>query len=75
MAALILLNSTRNMINVTMINDNVFELTESFGISLSLPDSASSRVTLAADPAQVTILDDDGQFPLVSSQACSQTAL
>ena len=54
------------MINVTIINDNVFELTESFGISLSLPDSASSRVTLAADPAQVTILDDDGQFPLYS---------
>ena len=54
------------MINVTIINDNVFELTESFGISLSLPDSASSRVTLAADPVQVTILDDDGQFPLVS---------
>ena len=54
------------MINVTIINDNVFELTESFGISLSLPGSASSRVTLAADPVQVTILDDDGQFPLVS---------
>ena len=54
------------MINVTITNDNVFELIESFGVSLSLPDSASPRVTLAANSAQITILDDDSQFLLAS---------
>ena len=56
------LNSTRNMINVTIINDSVFEVTESFSVSLALPGSIPPRVTLAPNSAQITILDDDGQF-------------
>ena len=54
-----ILNSTRNTINVTIINDNVFEQTELFRVSLTLSGSVSSRVTLAASSAQVSILDND----------------
>jgi hypothetical protein len=59
-----LLNSSRNTINVTITNDNVFELTESFSVSLSLPGSASPRVNLAVNSSsvQITILDDDSEF-------------
>ena len=46
---------------VPLIDDDIFELTEQFGASLTFPEVPPSRVTLASDPAQVTILDDDGQ--------------
>ncbi len=48
--------------SVPLINDTTFELTELFGASLAFPGDPPPRVTLASVTAQVTILDDDGQF-------------
>ena len=64
-----ILNSARNTINVTIINDNVFEQTELFHVSLNLSGSGSPRVSLGVNSAQVTILDDDGQFNDSNSMA------
>ena len=47
-------------VTVTIINDTVFELTESFSVFLSFPGDPVPRVTLAPDSAQTTIIDDDG---------------
>ena len=45
-----------------IIDDTVYELTESFSVSISQGrGSPSPRVTLTATTAQVTILDNDGQ--------------
>ena len=46
---------------VPLIRDNTTELTEQFGASLAFPGAPPSRVSLAPDTAQVTILDDDSQ--------------
>ena len=48
--------------SVPLVGDSIFELTELFGASLSFPGAPPPRVTLAPDNAQVTILDDDGQY-------------
>ena len=47
--------------SVPLVGDNIFELTELFDASLSFPGAPPSRVILAPDNAEVTILDDDGQ--------------
>ena len=47
--------------SIPLIDDTTFELSELFGASLAFPGTPPSRVTLAPDTAQVTILDDDGQ--------------
>ena len=48
--------------SVPLIGDDIFELTELFGANLSFPGVPPPRVTLAPDNAEVTILDDDGQY-------------
>jgi hypothetical protein len=55
-------DSTTRTVNapVPLVDDSIFELTELFGASLAFPGDPPSRVTLAPDTAQVTILDDDG---------------
>ena len=48
--------------SVSLINDDTFELSESFGASLVLAGPPpSNRVTLDPNTTQVIILDDDGQ--------------
>ena len=49
-------------VSVPVIGDNVFELIEQFGATLTFPGAPPPRVTLVPDSAQVTILDDDGQY-------------
>ena len=54
--------ATRSIpIDVSLLNDNVFELTESFSGLLSLPGGPINKVTLAPDSAVAEIIDDDGQ--------------
>ena len=47
---------------VPIIDDSIFELTELFSTCLAFPRDPIPRVTLAPDFAEVTILDDDGQY-------------
>ena len=49
-------------VSVTIINDDAFELTESFSASLSLVSPNTSRITIAPDEASITIEDDDSEF-------------
>ena len=49
-------------ISVPIINDDAFELTESFSASLSLVSPVTSRITIAPDEASITIEDDDSEF-------------
>ena len=44
--------------NVSIIDDNIHEIAESFTISLSA--SSNPRVTLATENLNITILDGDG---------------
>ena len=53
-------NSNRSEILVTIVDDNVYELTEKFNGVLSFPGDPVPRVTLSPNSADVTILDDDG---------------
>ena len=46
-------------ISVPLINDDIFELTETFQATLSSQDA---RVTIDSGVANVTILDDDSRF-------------
>ena len=52
--------SNRIDIPVTIMNNNVYELTEKFNGVLSFPGDPVPRVTLSPNSADVTILDDDG---------------
>ena len=51
-------------IKITIINDNTFELTETFVVHLSFADQETlpPGVTLNQTSAQVYILDNDGEF-------------
>ena len=50
------LNFTTNaLINISIVNDEVFELTESFFVNLSLVGGSASQ-----NSTEVIILDDDG---------------
>ena len=51
-------------IEITIINDNTFELTESFFVELSFSDqdNVPRGVTLNQSSTQVIILDNDGKF-------------
>ena len=44
---------------ISILNDNMFELTESFVVSLYFPGGPVPRVTLKQSTATVTIYDDD----------------
>ena len=47
-------------VQVPLIDDGVFELTETLNASLSFSSAeAPPRVTISPDSAQITILDDD----------------
>ena len=56
---------------VTIIDDTVFELTESFIVTLSFPGAPVPGVTLDPDSAQTTILDDDGWYIFLIVPLCS----
>ena len=58
-------------IKITIINDNTFELTETFVVHLSFADQETlpPGVTLNQTSAQVYILDNDGEF-LCHTLAC-----
>ena len=49
-------------VSIPIINDDAFELTESFSASLSLVSPVTSRITIAPDEASITIEDDDSEF-------------
>ena len=57
-------------ISVHINDDSTYELTELFNISLAFPGAPPPRVSLAPDTAQVTILDDDGQYSKKKDDAC-----
>ena len=44
---------------ISILNDNMFELTESFRVNLYFPGGLVPRVTLKPSTATVTIYDDD----------------
>ena len=50
------------LISIPIINDDAFELTESFSASLSLASPMTPRITVDLNVASVTIEDDDGEF-------------
>ena len=52
------------LISIPLINDEIFELTESFVVNLSFSDSqpAFPGVTLSQTSAIVTIFDNDGNI-------------
>ena len=46
-------------ISFSLIDDNVFEITEQLSISLSFGASEPSRVSITPDFTEISILDDD----------------
>ena len=52
---------TRVCTNVTIVDDNVAELTERFSVKLSRTDDLNPRITLDPVVAEVEIIDDDGE--------------
>ena len=50
---------------VTIVNDTVFELTESFIATLAFPGAPPTGVILDPDSARTTIFDDDGWCSLL----------
>ena len=60
-------NSSRSRytFNITIVNDNAFELTEFFDASLRFAGAAPPRVTLDPAQAEITILDDDGECLII----------
>ena len=53
---------TSATIPVPIINDDAFELTESFSAALSLISPITPRITVAPNEAGITIEDDDSEF-------------
>ena len=66
--------SNRSDIPVTIIDNDVYELTESLGVILSYPGDPVPRVTLSPTSTVVTILDNDGCSP-VPLHACNSITL
>ena len=62
-------------LKITIINDNVFELTETFLANLSFPEQETlpSGVMLNQTSTQVIILDNDGEslMPCAFLNSCS----
>ena len=52
---------TRACTNVTIIDDNVVELTERFSVKLNRTNDLDPRITLNPVVAEVDIMDDDGE--------------
>ena len=53
---------TSYSLNISIIDDSVFETTESFLVGLRFADEAPSRVILEPAQTNVEILDDDSKF-------------
>ena len=53
-------NSTT--VSISVLGDDIYELTESFLATLSFSGASVPRVTLSPASAGVAIIDDDGQF-------------
>ena len=47
--------------NITIVDDNVAELTERFFVKLNRTDGLDERITLDPDVAEVEIIDNDGE--------------
>ena len=54
-------SNTMTTITVSIANDDVYELTETFNVTLSFDGDPVPRVTLSPATAVTTIVDDDGQ--------------
>ena len=52
---------TRVCTNVTIVDDNVAELTERFSVKLNRTDGLDPRITLDPVVADFEIMDDDGE--------------
>ena len=54
---------TLQTVNVNIINDDFLEINEVFSASLALVNADdAARVDLQPDSANITILDDDGEY-------------
>ena len=54
-------NELRTCLEVTIIDDEVVELSKSFSISLERSENLDERITISPDRGTVTIEDDDGE--------------
>ena len=54
------------MIRISLVNDRIYELPESFEVNVSFSDNEppSPRVSIGQASATVIIVDDDGEFCL-----------
>ena len=53
---------TSQCLNVTIINDNKLEVSETFTVNLQKSDSLSTKFTVNPSSEVVTITDDDGTY-------------
>ena len=53
-------NETSNLVNISITNDDIFELTESFMVNLSF-GTLVPGVILGQTVAEIIIIDDDGE--------------
>ena len=53
---------TRACINVTIEDDNVVELTESFSVKLNRTDGLDERIILEPVEAEIEIINNDGEW-------------
>ena len=54
-------NELRKCLEVTIVENEVVELSESFYISLERTENLDERITISPDRGTVTIEDDDGE--------------
>ena len=54
-------NELRKCLTVTIVDDEVVELSKSFSISLERTENLDERITISPDRGIVTIEDDDGE--------------
>ena len=66
-------------VDVPLIDDTALELTETFSVSLSFSGEAPTGISIVPATAQISILDDDGEWSLHGETACflviQQTAI
>ena len=53
---------TRHCVNVTIVNDDILEMPESFTVTLERTPGLDSRITLNPVDTVVEITDDDGEY-------------
>ena len=51
-------------INIPLINDNIFEINETFQARLNFPGQPPERVRMDTDSTHATILDDDSKLSI-----------